>query len=56
MEYTAANYPTTEIRKAIEAGMSDMEIIEKVFRGDWSYIHFVENIRKVIKNKVASLD
>jgi hypothetical protein len=52
MIYTAGNYPTEKVKEAIKAGMTDDTIIKNIFNSDWSYIHFVTNIRRVL---VASL-
>ena len=48
MTYTASNFPTDKVKIAIKDGLTDYQIIETLFGSDWSYIHFVENIRKVL--------
>jgi hypothetical protein len=48
MNYTADNFPTATVKALIKDGLTDYQIIETAFGGDWSYIHFVMNIRKTL--------
>ena len=51
MQYTKKNYPTQAVKGAIKLGMSDTDIIKAIFGSDWSYIQYVQNVRKIIKTK-----
>ena len=48
MNYTADNFPTAKVKALIKDGLTDYQIIETAFGGDWDYIHFVMNIRKTL--------